>query len=243
MESTIEREPRDRGRPLHRGPPLALVAAIHAALVILGMVICTAMAGAAFPSPFTPRAASDAYFLAHPAAVRVLAFFEAGAAIPLAVFTATVASRLLFLGMRVAGVHIALAGGLVASALEGAAACALWTISQPGVSEIPAVTRPLHLLAFAAVGPAAIGSFGLLVAGASVVAGLPGLVPRWLMLAGLAIAAAAELSVLTFLAPLFAWLLPLARFAGFAWMICLGALLPTRRSESSGLRPPPVAGR
>jgi len=226
MESAIDAGPRDKGAPLHQGPPLVVVAAVHAALVVLGIAICTAMAGAAFPSPFAPRGSSDAFFLAHPAAVRVLAFFEAGAAIPLAVFTAAVASRLLFLGMRVAGVHIALAGGLLASVLEAAAACALWVISQPGVFEIPAVTRPLHLLAFAAGGPAAMASFGLLVAGASVVAGVQGLVPRWLMLFGLAIAAAAELSVLTFLAPLFAWLLPLVRFAGFAWMICLGALLP-----------------
>jgi len=204
MESAIDAGPRDKGAPLHQGPPLVVVAAVHAALVILGIAISTAMAGAGFPSPFTPRGPSDAYFLAHPAAVRVLSFFEAGAAIPLAVFTATVASRLRFLGMRVAGVHIALAGGLLASVLEASAACALWTISQPGVAETPAVTRALHLFAFAAGGPAGIATFGLLVAGASVVAGLPGLVPRWLMLFGLVISAAAELSVLTFLAPLFA---------------------------------------
>jgi len=230
MESTLEAESRDAGAALHRGPSLVLVAAVHAALVILGIVISTAMAGAAFPSPFTARGPSDAYFLAHPAAVQVLSFFEAGAAIPLAVFTATVASRLLFLGMRVAGVHIALAGGLLAAVLEAGGACALWTISQPGVAEIPAVTRALHLFAFAAGGPAGMATFGLLVAGASVVAGLPGLVPRWLMLFGLAISAAAELSVLTFLAPLFAWLVPLARFAGLVWMICLGALLPKRQT-------------
>jgi hypothetical protein len=226
MESTIE--PLDGA--LHRGPSLVVVAAVHAALVIAGLVIATAMAGTAVPSPFAPRGPSDAFFSAHPGAVGALAFFQLGAAIPLAVFTATVASRLLFLGMRVAGVHIALAGGLLASAFQAAAACALWVISQPGVSEIPAVTRPLHLVSFAAGGPACIASFGLLLAGASAVAGLPGLVPRWLMFFGLAIAAAAELSVLTFVVPFAAWLLPLARFAGFAWMICLGALLPKARA-------------
>ena len=231
MESAIDAGPRDKGAPFHQGPPLVAVAAVHAALVVLGIVICSAMAGAAFPSPFAPRGPSDAWFAAHPAAVRVLSFFEAGAAIPLAVFTATVASRLLFLGLRVAGVHIALAGGLLSSLLEIAAACAFWTISQPGVAEIPAVTRALHLFAFAAGGPAGMASFGLLVAGASVVAGVPGLVPRWLMLFGLAISAAAELSLLTFLAPLFAWLIPLARFAGLVWMICLGVLLPKGRAS------------
>ena len=224
MESTIE-PVGARAEVLHRGPPLIVVAAVHAALVIVGLVISAAMGGA-FPSPFAPRGPSDAWFAAQAPAVRALAFFQLGAAIPLAVFTATVASRLLFLGMRVAGVHIALAGGLLASVFQAAAACSLWVISQPGVSEIPAVTRPLHLLSFATGGPACIASFGLLVAGASAVAGLPGLVPRWLMYFGFAIAAAAELSVLTFVVPFAAWLLLLARFAGFAWMICLGALLP-----------------
>jgi hypothetical protein len=230
MESTREPVGGTKAEAVHRGPPLVAVAVVHAALIVAGVVICNAVAGAAFPSPFAPRGPSDAYFVAHPAAVRALAFFELGAAIPLAVFTATVASRLSFLGMRVAGVHIALAGGLLASVFQAVAACSLWVISQPGVSEIPGVTRPLHLLAFAAGGPACIASFGLLAAGASAVSGLPGLVPRWLMFLGLAIAAAAELSVLTFVVPLAAWLLPLARFAGFAWMISLGALLPKGRA-------------
>ena len=144
MESTIE-PVGGRAEVLHRGPPLIVVAAVHAALVIVGLVISAAMGGA-FPSPFAPRGPSDAWFAAQAPAVRALAFFQLGAAIPLAVFTATVASRLLFLGMRVAGVHIALAGGLLASVFQAAAACSLWVISQPGVSEIPAVTRPLHLL-------------------------------------------------------------------------------------------------
>src|SRR5437763_1854606 len=139
MESTIE-PVGARAEALHRGPPLIVVAAVHAALVIVGLVISAAMGGA-FPSPFAPRGPSDAWFAAQAPAVRALAFFQLGAAIPLAVFTATVASRLLFLGMRVAGVHIALA-------------------------------------------------------------------------------------VLTSVVPFAAGLLLLARFAGFAWMICLGALLP-----------------
>lgn len=216
--------------PAHRGPSLVVVASVHAALFVVGLLVATILAGASFPSPFGPRGPSDAYFAAHPGAVRALSFFQLGAAIPLAVFAATSASRLQFLGMRVAGVHIALAGGILASGCQAASACAQWVASQPGVSEIPAVTRPLHLLSFAVGGPACIACFGLLVAGVSAVAGLPGLLPRWLMLAGLGIAAVAEISVLTFVAPVFSYLLPLARFGGLAWMICVGALLPKART-------------
>src|ERR1700748_2243388 len=132
--------------PGHRGPSLLVVAAVHAGLFVVGLLLATILAGASFSSPFAPRGPSDAYSAAHPGAVRALSFFQFGAAIPLAIFAAASASRLQFLGMRVAGVHIALVGGILASAFQAAAACALWVVSQPGVSELPAVTRPLHLL-------------------------------------------------------------------------------------------------
>jgi hypothetical protein len=213
----------------HRGPSLLQVAIVHAGLFLVATLATTFGGGVAIPSPFAPRGLSDEYFAAHPLAVQVRSFFQLGAAIPLAVFTAAIASRLRFLGMRVAGVHIALVGGLLASVFQAAAACAYWVVSQPGVSEIPAVTRPLYLFAFAAGGPSCLAGFGLLVAGVSVVAGLAGLLPRWLMLFGLAIAAVDELCVFTFVAPFLRYPLAVARLLDLAWMICAGALLPKAR--------------
>jgi hypothetical protein len=232
-----ERLPDPKERPpdeeLHRGPSLVAVAAVHAALFVASLVVSRAMAGASFPSPFGPRGPSDAYFAEHPTAVQALAFFQLGAAVPLGIFAATAASRLQFLGARVAGVHIGLFGGVAASIFEASSACAQWALSQPGVSDVPAVTRALHILSFAIGGPACVIAFGLLIAGVSLVAGLQAFVPRWLMISGLVIAAVAELSVLAFVAPGAAYLLPIARFPGLAWMICMGALLPKTRAPKA----------
>jgi hypothetical protein len=58
---------------------------------------------------------------------------------------------------------------------------------------------------------------------------LVGLIPRWLAFAGLILAAIAELSTLTLLLDGAAFLLPIARFLGFAWLIAVGFLLPQTR--------------
>jgi hypothetical protein len=52
---------------------------------------------------------------------------------------------------------------------------------------------------------------------------------------GLVIAALAELSSLSMVVPAAMYLLPLARFPGFVWLIAVGATLPTtrRRREQS----------
>ncbi|GAB3826397.1 hypothetical protein ACFPIJ_06465 [Dactylosporangium cerinum] len=58
---------------------------------------------------------------------------------------------------------------------------------------------------------------------------LDGLLPRWLAWAGLAVAAVAELATLSLLLEGAAYLLPIARFAGLAWLIVVGFKLPLHR--------------
>ena len=75
---------------------------------------------------------------------------------------------------------------------------------------------------------------GLLVAGISVSGGLAHQLPRWLMWFGIAIAAVAEASTLTIVTPAAAYLLPVARIPTFAWMLCIGVLLPRSRAVRHG---------
>jgi len=63
------------------------------------------------------------------------------------------------------------------------------------------------------------------------------LLPRWLAATGLVIAVAAEFSSLCLLADGFAYLLPVARFGGLAWLITAGALLPKIRPAGTGPNP------
>jgi hypothetical protein len=70
---------------------------------------------------------------------------------------------------------------------------------------------------------------GLLMAGISVSAGLKKLIPKWLMILGLVLAACGELSVFHMISPQLLFLIPLTRFPGFVWIVAVGFALPNRR--------------
>jgi hypothetical protein len=207
-----------------------LVTAIYTALVLAGVIVPIVLAGGEhFPSPFDAEASR--WFAEHPSAALVSAFFTFCSAIPLGIFTATAVSRVQFLGMKVAGIHIALFGGFAASSALATSAFAAWVQAQPSILGAGSVAKALHLLAFAAGGPGYVVSFGLLVAGISLVAGLQGFVPSWLMKAGLALALVAELGVLAFVWPPALFLLPIGRFLGLFWMFGVARLLPESRAR------------
>ena len=211
----------------HRGPSLLAVGIAFVALFLASLFVGTMLAGGEhFPSPFGPEEQSGAYFSRHASAVAVTAFLQFGSAIPLGIYTATVVSRLQFLGLRVAGVFISLFGGLAASFFLALSALSQWVLAQSGVAGAPGAVRVLHWYAFATGGPGHVVPFGLLLAGVSVTAGLTRRLPRWMMVFGLVVAAIAELSTLALILPAAAWLLPLARFPALVWIICAGALLP-----------------
>jgi hypothetical protein len=218
----------------HRSPPLLLVAAIHFALFVASLAASTALAGGAvFPSPFDPERAR-VYFSAHAGAVRVGSFFLFGSAVPLGLFAATATSRLAFFGERVAGVNIALLGGIGASLMLLISGLCMWALGAPGMAALPEATRLLHLLTFAAGGPGFAVTFGLLVLGVSLAGGLSRHLPRWLMWFGIAIGVVAELSSLSLLSNTAALLLPLARFPGLFWLLAVAACLPTVREPREG---------
>jgi hypothetical protein len=239
MESMARKEPRDAA--LHRGPSLVIVAVVYVALFTASLIVSTAMAGGRlFPSPFGPADDAVRYFGEHADAVVLGAFLQLGAAIPLGVFAASASSRVQFRGMRVAGVQIALFGGVAASVFQALSACVQWVVAQAALPTPTDFVRPLHLLAFVTGGPAHVAALGLLVAGLSLAGGLQRLVSRWLMILGVGIAVVAELSTLTLVSPAVAALLPIARFSALVWMVCLGALLPRSR-RMTGTRPPATA--
>jgi len=217
----------------HPSPPLALLATVYTLLFLSSLVVAMVLAGGEhFPSPFGPAAASLDYFSRHGDAVRWSAFLQFGAAVPLGLFTATAASRLQFMGVRAAGVFIALFGGIAASAAAALSALLQWVLSAPGVAESQAAVRVLHLASFAVGGPGHVIPLGLLIAGVSITSGLGRLAPRWLMTSGLVLAVLAELSWLTLVVEPATYLLPLVRFPAFAWLIAAGVVLPRSREEA-----------
>jgi hypothetical protein len=117
-----------------------------------------------------------------------------GAAVPLGVFTATIVSRLRFLGVKAAGAYIALFGGFGAAFATASNATVLWTISHSGIAQDTALTQALYFLSYGLGGPGYSVPLGLLMAGISVPLLLYRLVPRWIPILGLALAVCGELS-------------------------------------------------
>src|SRR5262245_28226257 len=133
MDPRQQRDGPDPAR--HRGPSLTAVAVVYAIMVLAGIGAPTMMAGGQhYPSPFEPDATR--WFSENRGAALASAFFLFGSAAPLAIFTATATSRLQFLGMKVAGIHITLVGGLAASVALSTSAFAGWVLAQPGIAEV-----------------------------------------------------------------------------------------------------------
>jgi hypothetical protein len=226
----------------HAGPSLLVLSIVYTALFVGGLVATAILTGGGhFPSPLDPAAAL-AFFRAHPQAVALNAFLQLGAAVPLAIFTATAVSRLRFLGIEAAGVYIALAGGLIASAMSMLSGLSQWMLTQAGVTDSAELTRGLHLLIFATGGPGFVVPFGLLVAGIAATGGITKRLPRWVMWLGLVVAAAAELSSLSIIAPPAMYLLPVGRFGGIVFLIATGASLAKSRSSRAGAAAPTSTG-
>src|SRR5215471_4802608 len=204
----------------HRGPNLGAVSLAYTILFLASLGTTAMMTrGSHFPSPFVAPDLAQAFFARNGFAVGIAAFLQFGAAVPLGIFTATVVSRLQFLGMNVAGVLITLLGGFAASLLAAISALLQWVLAQPGIASQAAATRVLHLLSFATGGVGFVVPFGLLLAGVSVIAWFTRMLPRWLVWLGLVVAIIAELSSLSLVFTPAVYLLPAARFAGFVWII------------------------
>lgn len=222
----------------HLGPNPGALAIIYTLLFIAGLFFVisfrapehlaaseTAMRPY-FPGPWESAQTIATYFQTYPGAVLMCAFLQFGAAIPVGLFTATMVSRLRFLGVRAAGAHIALFGGLMAAFKIATSALVLWVTSYPGIAQESAVLRALYYLVFAIGGVGFSVPMGLLVAGISVPSLIIKLLPKWLPVSGLVLAAFGELSALSLVLPKLIFLIPLTRFPSFIWLIFAGFKLP-----------------
>jgi hypothetical protein len=218
----------------HQGPPLAPVAIAYTLLFLAGLYPVTIFGGQPyFPGPWESIDTIAAFFQARPMAVRICAFLQFGAAIPLGIFTASVVSRLQFLGVRAAGTYIALFGGFATSIMMMAASAVLWTMAQGGIADDRGV---LHALYWMVQGFGGVGfsvPFGLLIAGVTVPAAILKLLPKWLVMLGIAVALCGELSWTNLMWPAALPLVPLTRFPGFVWLIAAGFALPNTRGQAA----------
>ena len=224
--------PRSR-RPT--GPPLGVLAAISLGLALAGLAAALA-AGRAFASPFAPTGQPLDYDR-HGVALRLSATLLFGSAVPLGIFAATAYTRLLRLGAQVPGPSIGFFGGVAASLMLMLSATTGWVLGHPGVGSDAAVSRALSLLGYVTGGVGFAVGLGLLVAGVAVPALVLRLAPRWVAWTGLAVAAVSEVSFLAMALPGLQVLLPVGRYAGLAWLVGIGCLLPHGRPTAHERQP------
>jgi hypothetical protein len=211
----------------HAGPHLGVVAIVYALLFNAGLYPVTVFADKThWPGPWEPGDVIVAYFQTHSSAVLACAFLQIGATIALGIFTATVVSRLQFLGVKAAGPYIALLGGFLTVVDGMAAGLIVWVMAHPGVAQDATLLRALYYLSYAFGGPGFSMPMGLLLAGVCVPAAFMKLLPKWLVVFGLVLAICGELSWLNLILPGALFLIPLVRFPSFIWLIIAGFKLP-----------------
>jgi len=233
VRKTMSSQPNTSATTLrHAGPHLGMLAIVHTLLFNAGLCAVSAF-GTPFgvkqpywPGPWEPSSVIVSYFQTHSTAALICTFLQLGALIPLGIFTASVVSRLRFLGIGAAGPNIALFGGFM-TVFDGAAAgFTIWAMIHPGVTQDVALTTALYYLSYAFGGPGFSVPMGLLMAGVCVPAALRKLLPKWIVAFGLLLAIAGELSWFNLVFPKTLFLIPLVRFPGFIWLIATGFMLP-----------------
>lgn len=219
-------------RRRHQSPHPGMVATVFMLLFFAGLLPVTLLfADTHFPAPSQSPGEIAAYFRDNASRVSACAFLHFGAAIPLGIYTASMTSRLRFLGVRAAGVDIALFGGFTAALMVLLSAVAQWTLARPGISADETLTQALYYFTFAMGGPGYTVPLGLLMAGIAVPGLVLNLLPRYLAWAGLGLAAIGVLSVLCLLVPHALFLVPLTRFPAFVWLILAGFELGKMRAH------------
>jgi hypothetical protein len=211
----------------HRGPHLGALAIVYTVLFNAGLYPVTIFADKIhFPGPWENGDVIVPYFQTHPLPVLICLFLQFGALVPLGIFTASVVSRLHFLGVRAAGPYTALFGGFAVVFNGMAASFLLWVMVHPGIAQDPTLLRALYYLSYAFGGPGFSVPMGLLLAGVCVPAAFLKLLPKWVVGLGLVLAVCGELSWLNLIAPKALFLIPLVRFPSFVWLIATGFPLP-----------------
>jgi len=214
--------------PRFRGPSITLLAAVHIALFVAGLVAGSVLRhSASYVTPFAPAEQVRQFFTQSPIAVRVSSFFLFGSAVPFGIFAVTTVSRLRFMGVRAAGTNIALLGGLVATIALFVSGIAGWILSVPDVTELAAAVKAIYFLSFLCGGVLYAIGFGLLAAGVAVSSYFVRLLPRWLVFLGILLAITGELSWFSLIVYPANFLIPITRFVGFIWML-LAAIWLTR---------------
>ena len=203
-----------------RGPSLVLLAIVHVLLFVAGLVAASMLRhGASYVTPFASAEALRSFLELSPAAVRISNFFLFASAVPFGIFAVTAVNRLRFMGVRATGTDIALLGGLIATIALIISGSAGWILSVPDVLASGPVVKTIVFLNFLFGGVVFAVGFGLFAAGVSVTSHYMRLLSRWMVVLGMVVAIAGELSSFSLIAFPANFFIPVTRYLGVIWML------------------------
>ncbi|MET3807231.1 hypothetical protein ABIB25_004254 [Nakamurella sp. UYEF19] len=206
------------------GPPLPVPAIAFAVLTVLAVVVSIKV-----PTPSAAAQTVLTYQAGHGTTLRLAGSLQFAAALPLAIWAATVHGRLRALGVTAAGNTMALAGGILAAASLALGGLITWTSAETAHLGDAVVARVLADLAFGTGAAGFVVPFALLIAGVAVPALIMKLTPRPLAIAGLVLAAVGMTATATLLTATLDATLPVVRFGGLIWIILASIALSRPR--------------
>ncbi len=206
------------------GPPLLVPAIAFAVLTVAAVAVSMHT-----PTPTASAQAVLTYQLDHGTAVRLGGFLQFAAALPLAIWAATVHGRLRALGVRAVGTTMDLVGGVLASASLALGGLIGWASAETAQLGDPVVAKLLSELGFATGAVGYVVPFALMMAGVAVPCLLKALLPRPLAITGLVIAAIGMISTATLLTLVLGPTVPVVRFGGLIWLVAASVLLARTR--------------
>ena len=219
--------------PHFRGPSLILLAVVHILIFAAGLVAVSVLRhGAPYINPYAPAHAITSFLAQNPAATRIGNFTLFGSAVPFGIFAVTVVSRLRYLGVRAAGTNIALLGGLIATIALIMSGLFGWILSLPDIAASAPAAKAIIFLSFLFGGATYGVGFGLLAAGVSVTSFFARTLPRWLVVLGMIVAIAGELSWFSLIAYPANFFIPVTRYLGLIWMVLVAVKLTRSRPVS-----------
>ncbi|HEY0806219.1 MAG TPA: DUF4386 domain-containing protein [Pseudonocardiaceae bacterium] len=214
-----------RGGRQQLGPPL-LAPAIAYGVFMLASVL---LAGSA------PRSTDSAthildYLRAHVGLTEFVGFLQIAAAIPLAIWAATIYRRLRQLGVTAPGTAIGFAGGVLAAGAMTLLGVLTWSSAAAATAIDAPVAALVANLQFITGTAAFIPALGLLIAGVAVPSFFMRFGPRPFVIFAWVVAAVSLIAVFAMLTPALDFTLPIGRFGGLIAILVFSVVLPKQRS-------------
>ncbi|GLZ81111.1 hypothetical protein Afil01_59180 [Actinorhabdospora filicis] len=185
---------------------------------LVGMIAALAIGDGAYPSPFLDQDVILDWLSKNSDAAQIMSLTQLISALALLVFSARLAESLRQRD-NVAHAAIVQSAGAVSSLMLAMSALLEWVAVRPDVLTSAPAARLVHDLSFLTGGPGHVAALGLMIGTAALGLAKSRTIPSWLTVLGAIVGVAGILSVASLMTETAAYLLPIARFPGFIWIV------------------------